>query len=368
MVFHKTHGMNQPLFSMRTLYVSRTPADSSVYPTISAALGAIPMDLNEPACIYLAPGIYHEKITINKPYLTILGTGKSNKDVVLTYDDYALAPMADIGKLGTFRSYSVFIDTHDVTLQNLTIENASGDSLTHGQAIALYADGDRLVIDSCRLIGHQDTLFTGPLPPKEIEPDGFIGPKQFAPRINGRQYYKNCYICGDIDFIFGSATAYFESCVIESLCRTTNVNGIQGYITAASTPESQEYGYVFSNCKLISKNCPPNSVYLGRPWRNYAKTVFLECALGNHIHECGFHDWKKEDARNTVLYAEYRNYPASSADTTSNNRSLNDDIHCIDGRCIPYPHRAEYVCELDAVQAEHFSKENVLSGADYWNP
>lgn len=156
--------------------------------------------------------------------------------------------------------------------------------------------------------------------------------------------------------------------MIESLCRTTNVNGIQGYITAASTPESQEYGYVFSNCKLISKNCPPNSVYLGRPWRNYAKTVFLECALGNHIHECGFHDWKKEDARNTVLYAEYRNYPASSADTTSNNRSLNDDIHCIDGRCIPYPHRAEYVCELDAVQAEHFSKENVLSGADYWNP
>lgn len=93
--------------------------------------------------------------------------------------------MADIGKLGTFRSYSVFIDTHDVTLQNLTIENASGNSLTHGQAIALYADGDRLVIDSCRLIGHQDTLFTGPLPPKEIEPDGFIGPKQFAPRING---------------------------------------------------------------------------------------------------------------------------------------------------------------------------------------
>lgn len=253
MVFHKTHGMNQPLFSMRTLYVSRTPADSSVYPTISAALDAIPMDLNEPACIYLAPGIYHEKITINKPYLTILGTGKSNKDVVLTYDDYALAPMADIGKLGTFRSYSVFIDTHDVTLQNLTIENASGDSLTHGQAIALYADGDRLVIDSCRLIGHQDTLFTGPLPPKEIEPDGFIGPKQFAPRINGRQYYKNCYICGDIDFIFGSATAYFENCVIESLCRTTNVNDIQGYITAASTPESQEYGYVFSNCKLISK-------------------------------------------------------------------------------------------------------------------
>ena len=90
--------------------------------------------------------------------------------------------MADIGKLGTFRSYSVFINTHDVTLQNLTIENASGDSLTHGQAIALYADGDRLVIDSCRLIGHQDTLFTGPLPPKEIEPDGFNRSKTICPK------------------------------------------------------------------------------------------------------------------------------------------------------------------------------------------
>ena len=353
---------------MHTLYVSKTPADSSVYPTIRAALDAIPMEHTEPVCICLAPGIYHEKITINKPYVTLTGTGSSNKDVVLTYDDYALAPMADIGKLGTFRSYSVFIDAHDVTLQNLTIENASGDSLSHGQAIALYADGDRLIIDSCRLIGHQDTLFTGPLPPKEIEPDGFIGPKQFAPRINGRQYYKNCYICGDIDFIFGSATAYFENCVIESLRRTTDANDIQGYVTAASTPEDQEYGYVFSNCKLISKDCPPNSVYLGRPWRNYAKTVFLECALGNHIHECGFHDWKKEDARNTVLYAEYRNYPLSSTDTASDNRSLNDDIHCIGGRCTPYPHRAEYDCELDAVQAEHFSKENVLSGADHWNP
>ena len=388
MVFHKTHGMNQPLFSMRTLYVSRTPADSSVYPTISAALDAIPMDLNEPACIYLAPGIYHEKITINKPYLTILGTGKSNKDVVLTYDDYALAPMADIGKLGTFRSYSVFIDTHDVTLQNLTIENASGDSLTHGQAIALYADGDRLVIDSCRLIGHQDTLFTGPLPPKEIEPDGFIGPKQFAPRINGRQYYHNCYICGDIDFIFGSATAYFEHCTLESLLRTKTsaqsdlvsttstlhdsgcdtsalchsnsdmvqknytLPPIQGYVTAASTqigratPEGQEYGYIFSDCRFISKDCPAGSVYLGRPWRDYAKTILISCELGAHIHPAGFHDWNRENTHDTVYYAEYASFPA-----TSDYRPLSD--------------RADFVQNLNEQQAGYFAKELVLGD---WAP
>ena len=336
------------------------------FTSVQAALDSLPADNQEPVTLFIHKGIYREQIHVTVPYVSF--TGESAEETILTYGLYARMPSDDIGKLGTFRTYSCFIDTHDFTASNLTFENSAGPGTKVGQALALYVDGDRIAFHDCRFLGNQDTLFTAPLPPKEIEPDGFIGPKQFAPRINGRQYYKNCYICGDIDFIFGSATAYFENCVIESLCHTTNVNDIQGYITAASTPESQEYGYVFSNCKLISKNCPPNSVYLGRPWRNYAKTVFLECALGNHIHECGFHDWKKEDARNTVLYAEYRNYPASSADTTSNNRSLNDDIHCIDGRCIPYPHRAEYVCELDAVQAEHFSKENVLSGADYWNP
>ena len=339
MVFHKTHGMNQPLFSMRTLYVSRTPADSSVYPTISAALDAIPMDLNEPACIYLAPGIYHEKITINKPYLTILGTGKSNKDVVLTYDDYALAPMADIGKLGTFRSYSVFIDTHDVTLQNLTIENASGDSLTHGQAIALYADGDRLVIDSCRLIGHQDTLFTGPLPPKEIEPDGFIGPKQFAPRINGRQYYKNCYICGDIDFIFGSATAYFKNCELYALNRNEKINS---YYTAPSTYSNQKYGYVFDHCRLTG-NCPDRTVMLSRPWRIYAKAVFLNCEMSGQITETGFSDWNKEESHDTCYYAEY---------------------NCHGEGYVPQK-RPPYVHQLTEAEAEEYTMEKVLNAPVY---
>ena len=111
------------------------------------------------------------------------------------------------------------------------------------------------MIDSCRLIGHQDTLFTGPLPPKEIDLTVLSVQNNLPQGSTADNNYKNCYICGDIDFIFGSATAYFENCVIESLCHTTNVNDIQGYITAASTPESQEYGYVFSNCKLISKDC-----------------------------------------------------------------------------------------------------------------
>lgn len=291
----------------KILYVNpakKEISDSTIYSTVTAALESIPADNTFPTLIRIAPGHYHEKITIDKPFLTLEGEGPSNDETVLTYDDYANFIMEDGFKRGTFRSYSVFIDSHDITLKNLTIENASGDSNTHGQAIALYADGDRIILDHCRLLGHQDTLFTAPLPPKEVEPRGFIGPKQFAPRLSGRHYYKDCYICGDVDFIFGGGTAYFENCVIESLSRGDDKE-IQGYVTAASTPEGQEYGYVFAHCKLISKDCPKESVYLGRPWREYAKTVFIHCDFGPHIHREGFHDWNKTAARETIFYGEY---------------------------------------------------------------
>lgn len=299
----------------KKIYVSKEPG---AFERVSDAVNSIPKENREPVTILIAPGIYHEKIVIDRPFVTLEGTGACSADTVLTFDDYANFMMEDGMKRGTFRSYSVFIDAHDVTLRNLTIENASGDSATHGQAIALYADGDRLLIDSCRLLGHQDTLFTGPLPPKEVVKNGFIGPKQYAPRINGRQHYKDCYICGDVDFIFGSATAFFENCIIESLRRfdpqepennaevREEASRIQGYVTAASTPEGQEYGYVFSNCRLISRDCPPESVYLGRPWREYAKTVFLDCEFGAHIRKELFHDWNKEKARETVEYAVCR--------------------------------------------------------------
>lgn len=339
----------------KILHVSDNPEHFS---SIGSALAQIPANNTTPVIIEIAPGIYHEKLTINKPYITLRGMGESSAHTVISYDDYALDLMEDGSKRGTFRTYTLFIDTHDVTLQHLTIENASGDSATHGQAIALYADGDRLMIDSCRLLGHQDTLFTGPLPEKERQPGGFIGPKQFAPRINGRQYYKNCYICGDIDFIFGSATAYFEHCTLESLLRTkTSAQSdalsdtsafplIQGYVTAASTPKGQAYGYVFSDCRFTSKDCPAGSVYLGRPWRDYAKTILISCELGAHIHPAGFHDWNRENTHDTVYYAEYASFPA-----TSDYRPLSD--------------RADFVQNLNEQQAGYFAKELVLGD---WAP
>ncbi len=343
-------------------YVNRQHENANTFPTVSAALAHIPADFSGRVTILIAPGRYVEKITVNRPFVTLEGTGSSNNETVLSYGDYAAAEMPDGSKRGTFRSYSLLIDANDVTVKNLTVENTSDDSVTHGQAIALYADGDRLIFDSCRITGCQDTLFTGPLPEKELKPGGFIGPKQFSPRINGRQYYKNCYLCGDVDFIFGSATAYFENCTIESLRRFDDDSKIQGYVTAASTPKGQEYGYVFSRCSLISQNCPPASVYLGRPWRDFAKTVFLECSLGAHIRPEGFHDWDKTEARASVLYAEYRNYPESGAGDPS---SADAQALCKNGRCTPFPNRADFVTELSAAEAAHFTKESVLDG---WNP
>lgn len=335
----------------KTIYVSSHTADRPCFPCITDALNSIADNDLQPGTIKIAPGTYYEKLTINKPFITLEGTGKSSKDTVLTFNDYANFIMEDGKKRGTFRSYSVFIDTHDVTLKNLTIENTSGDARVYGQAIALYADGDRLTIDSCRLLGHQDTLFTGPLPPQEIEPNGFIGPKQFAPRTNGRQYYKNCYICGNIDFIFGSATAFFEMCTIESL--PYYPNGIQGYITAASTPQGQAYGYVFSKCRLVSKECPPGTVYLGRPWRDFAKTVFIQCEFGTHIHPQLFHDWNKTEARNTVFYA------------VGQNTMVGCPNYCFGNT---FTKKADFVQELRETEAAAFSKTCVLSGNDGWIP
>lgn len=330
------------------IHVSRDGKASECFTSVADALRSIPKDNQTPVTILIAPGIYYEKITIDRSFVTLEGTGKSSEETILTYDDYANIVMEDGMRMGTFRSYSVFVDAHDVTMKNLTIENASGDSVTHGQAIALYADGDRLTVDSCRITGHQDTLFTGPLPPKELQKNGFIGPKQYAPRINGRQYYRDCYICGDVDFIFGSATAYFENCTIESLKRFENgteeedgTPKIQGYITASSTPEGQAYGYVFSGCRLTAKECPAGTVYLGRPWRDFAKTVFMDCAFGTHIHPALFHDWNKEKARSSVFYAvgncAYDENPGQ-----------------------PFLQKADFVHELSGEQTDAFSKERVL--------
>lgn len=337
---------------MKELYV--TPS-SHTFPTIQSAILSVPQENTEPVIIRLAPGTYREKLVIDRPFLHLQGDSPETTRIV--FGDYAKKPWEDGFPCGTFRSYSVLVDTHDFSAENISFINDAGFGKDVGQAVALYVDGDRIVFENCRLLGSQDTLFTGPLPPKEIEPGGFRGPKEFAERINGRHYYHNCFIRGDIDFIFGSATAYFENCEIfaqrtdndpmvfaeGSGTKSTATPKIYSYLTAASTPEGQEYGYVFENCRLTS-DCPPASVYLGRPWRNFAKTVFLNCEMGAHIHPEGFHDWKKADAHDTCFYAEYNSYGPGASQGT----------------------RAPFVKQLTKEEASHFTKAKVLAGDDGW--
>ena len=271
--------------------------------------------------IYIASGIYKEKLDLERDNVTLIG--ESADSTILTFDDYALFMMPDELKRGTFRSYTIFIHGDKFCAKNLTFANTAGFGPKIGQAVAVYADGARMTFDNCRFLGRQDTLFTAPLPPTVIEWGGFRGPREHAPRDNGTHYYKNCYIEGDVDFIFGGASAYFEECTIHSLSRG---NDPEGFITAASMPEGRPYGYVFDKCRFTS-DCAPETVYLGRPWRNFAKTVILRSELGAHIKKEGWHDWNKEEAREQTFYAEYQNYGpgASPENRVSWSRQLTDE-------------------------------------------
>lgn len=256
--------------------------------------------------IHIKNGVYKEKILIPAWITDISLIGESRDSTILTYDDHA-----GRGKMGTFDSYSVRIEGNDITVENLTIQNTAGPV---GQAVALHIEGDRCVFRNCNFLGDQDTMF--------------------ASGENSRQYFKNCYIEGTTDFIFGPATAVFDSCHIHSKRNS--------YITAASTPEWVDYGYVFLNCKLTAEPSA-DKVYLGRPWRDYAKTVFINTEMGDHIVPEGWHNWRRPEAETTVYYAELGS-KGPGADPKN---------------------RVEWSHQLKQAALEKYTLEKIFSG---WNP
>lgn len=310
--------------------------------TIQEAIDQVPACPAEPVVIRVRAGIYREKLTIDKPRITLIGEGVER--TVITYDDYARKPHPDGGEYGTFRSYTAFIGGDDFTAEGIAFANTAGYGDDIGQAIAAYVDGDRARFRRCRFLGRQDTLFTGPLPPKPLTPGSFAGPREEAPRRHVRQYYEDCYIEGDVDFIFGSATAVFERCVLFAKNRH-RPGAVNGWYTAASTPEAAEFGYVFLNCKLTG-DAPPASVLLGRPWRNYAKTAFLHCWMDELLRPEGWDNWNKPEAEETVTYGEYDCTGPGAAD---------------DGR-VPWSRT------LSPEEAARYTAANVLGGADGWTP
>lgn len=315
---------------MNSIYVSKK--DPTKFSSITEALIEAQKYASNPVTIYISDGVYKENVEITQDHITLVG--ESSKNTILTYDHYARFIMPDGEKRGTFRSMSVFVNADYFSAKNLTFENSAGRGEEVGQALAIYVDSDKSIFENCRFLGSQDTIFTAPLPLKEKEKNGFRGPKQFEPRRNTYQLYRNCYIEGGVDFIFGGATAYFDQCELFSKNEGKEING---YVTAASTPENSPYGYVFNHCRFTS-DCPKATCYLGRPWRDYAKTVILNSELQGHIHPEGFHDWGKTEAHNTIYYAEYKNY-GEGAETSN---------------------RAAFVKQLSESEAKQYTIQNVL--------
>lgn len=269
------------------------------FDSLQSAIDRLPAD-GSPALIRLAPGEYREKVELRRPHTTIMGAGADS--TCIAWADGANDPHPDGRKRGTFRSYTLLVLAEDCHLRGLTIRNDAGQRADSGQCIALFADGDGFTCEDCTLVSTQDTLFTAPLPPREVIPDGFLGPTQQLPRIPQRQTYRRCVIKGDVDFIYGGAAVWFEDCEIVCIRRGDRASG---YCTAASTPEGQQYGYVFHRCRFTGENVPEGSFFLGRPWREYARTILLDCHIGPHIRPEGWDDWGKADFHEKGFYAEY---------------------------------------------------------------
>lgn len=267
-----------------TLIVARD--GSGAFRTISEAVEVCRAFMEYKKVIYVKNGIYKEKLIIPSWLTNIEIIGQDRDKTIITYDDHANITYPPTGKpMGTFRTYTLKIEGCNITLRNLTIEN---NAPRLGQAVALHTEGTRLAFVNCRFLGCQDTVYTG-MPYTLL-------------------YFLNCYIEGTTDFIFGPSTAWFENCEIYSK--------INSYVTAASTPKDCKYGYIFNNSTLTAADSVTN-VKLGRPWRAYAYTLFMNCELGKHIAPAGWKNWvdyHDPAKEGTVRYMEYNNHGAG-ADT-----------------------------------------------------
>ncbi|MEA5258161.1 pectinesterase family protein [Arcicella aquatica] len=283
------------------------------YKSIQEAFDAVPLHNNNPVVIFVKNGTYKEKIVLDSTKNMVTLVGESASQTILSFDDFSGKVGADGIKITTTTSASTRIVADNFTAVNITFANTAGPV---GQAVAMLVDGDKARFINCRFLGFQDTLY----------------PK----RAGTRQYYKNCYIEGTVDFIFGWAIAFFDHCQLNGKLDA-------GFFTAASTPQDQSYGFVFNRCTLTG-SAPAATYYLGRPWRDYAKTVFLCCEMSNIIKPEGWHNWHKTNAEKTAFYAEYDSREAGGISQA----------------------RVEWSKQLVKSDVKKYTIQNVLGGNDQW--
>lgn len=298
---------------VRTNRVITVAADGSgQFTTVQAAINAVPANNKKPVTILIKKGVYQEKILVDSTKKNITLTGEDKLNTILTWNDHTgkIAPNGDT--MNTRTSWSIKILANNFTAQTITFRNDAGFSA--GQAVAVESDGDKATFINCRFIGNQDVLFTN--------------------SEKSRQYYERCYIEGTTDFIFGSATVWFEKCRIYSKKNS--------HITAASTPRENKFGYVFNHCQLEGDTAL-HHVSLGRPWRPYASVTYLHCYLGPHIKPEGWSVWNNNDNHKTARYAEYENFGPSAVPSK----------------------RLSWTKQLTAGEAKNYNRQHVLGN---WLP
>ncbi len=295
-----------------TLFVARD--GTGEFRNINEAIEVCRAFMEYHKVIFVKKGTYKEKLVIPQWLTNIEICGEDRDNTIITWDDHANIFYAPTGKgMGTFRTFTLKIQGSKITLKNITVEN---NSARLGQAVALHTEGDRLTFINCRFLGHQDTIYTG--------------------NAKTRLFFKDCYIEGTTDFIFGPSTAWFEGCDI--FCKANS------YITAASTPQDVPFGYIFNNCRITCDK-GVDKVYLGRPWRDYGYTLFMNCELPREIRPEGWHQWRPEAVK-TARYMEYNNRGEGAA---TNQR-------------VPWSR------QLTKKEAQQITLERVFTINDNWNP
>ncbi len=279
LAFASTTVLAQPI----TYPASYTVAQdgSGNFRTIQEAINAVRDLSQQRVTIYIKKGVYHEKLVIPSWKTMIMLKGEDRDSTIVSYNDFSGKPNPGgkdafgKDKFTTYTSSTVLVQGNDFAAENLTIENTAGRV---GQAVALHVEGDRCAVTNCRLLGNQDTLYAG--------------------TENSRQYYKSCYIEGTTDFLFGEATVVFDQCELHSL--------LNSYLTAAATTPRQTYGFVLLDCRLTA-DTSVRRVFLGRPWRPYARVVYIRTEMGGQIAPAGWDNWRNAENEKTAYFAEYEN-------------------------------------------------------------
>jgi pectinesterase len=286
---------------------------SAQYTTIQEAINAAPQETSAARrwVIAIKPGTYHELLYAQREKRFVMLVGDDPATTIVSYGLKAGDLGPDGKPIGTFRTPTAVIDADDFSVENLTFENAAGPN---GQALALRVDGDRVVFRNCRFLGWQDTIFLD----------------------RGRQYFEDSVIAGHVDFIFGGATAWFERCRIHAWRN--------GYLTAASTPAETPYGFVFARGRITGE--PGVQTYLGRPWRPFAQTAFIDTEMSAAVRPEGWHNWDKPEREATVRYGE-------SGSTGSGGTS---------------DRRVAWAKPLSRERVKAITVAAVLGGADRWSP